>query len=184
MEKNKVVSFDQYLKQISCEPLFYFENNRIHVSSDNPKYKVPVKTDSRPAFLQIVRNIEALKTSKRTILENSYVPIFAKDYHKLPWYERDLMAYFDHLDYKEMSDNPTKYFHDKKVINFDIIHHECRGDKLSNSYKHYKTVKANDLKNYPDKDKKETLSGVFRNVNRDDLWVQRDLMLDYFKKKI
>ena len=122
--------------------------------------------------------------SKRTIIGNSYVQIFAMDYHKLPWYERDLMAYFDHLDYKEMSDNPTKYFHDKKVINFDIIHHECRGDKLSNSYKHYKTVKANDLKNYPDKDKKETLSGVFRNVNRDDLWVQRDLMLDYFKKKI
>ena len=74
-----------------------------------------------------------------------------------------------------------KYFHGKKVINFDIIHHECRWDKLSNSYKHYKTVKAKDLKNYPDKDKKET-SGVFRNVKRDDLWVQRDLMVEYFKK--
>ena len=50
MEKNKVVSFDQYLKQISCEPSFYFENNCIHVSLDNPKYNVPAKTDSRPVF--------------------------------------------------------------------------------------------------------------------------------------
>ena len=78
--------------------------------------------------------------SKGKILGNSYVPIFPKDYHKLPWDERDLMAYFDHLDYNEMSDNPTKYFHGQKVINFDIIHHECREGKLSNSYKHYKTV--------------------------------------------
>ena len=50
LEKNKVVSFDQYLKQISSEPCFHFENNCIHVSLDNPKYNVPAKTDSRPAF--------------------------------------------------------------------------------------------------------------------------------------
>ena len=120
--------------------------------------------------------------SKRTIIGNSYVPIFAKDYHKLPWYERDLMAYFDHLDYKEMSHNSTKYFHGKKVISFDISHYECRGDKLSNSYKHCKTLKANDVKNYPDEDRKKTLSGVFRNVKWDDLWAQRDLMIEYVKK--
>ena len=50
LEKNKVVSFDQYLKQISCEPFFYFENNCIHVSLNNPRYDVPVKTDSRHVF--------------------------------------------------------------------------------------------------------------------------------------
>ena len=120
--------------------------------------------------------------SERTFLGKSYIPTFAKDYHKLPWYERDLMAYFDHLDYKQMSDNATKYFHDKQAINFDITHHECCGDKLDNSYKDYKTVKFDDLKNYPEKEKKETLSAIFRNAKRDDLWVQRDLMIDHFQK--
>ena len=77
-----------------------------------------------------------------------------------------------------MADNPTKYFKDKQLVNFDIIHHECCGDKLQNSYKHYKTVKEEDFKNYPDK-KKKTFSGVFRNVKRDDLLVQRDFMIEY-----
>ena len=120
--------------------------------------------------------------SERTFLGKSYIPTFAVDYHKLPWYERDLMAYFDHLDYKQTSDNATKYFHDKQAINFDITHHECHGDKLDNSYKDYKTVKFDDLKNYPEKEKKETLSAIFRNAKRDDLWVQRDLLIDHFQK--
>ena len=50
---------------------------------------------------------------------------------------------------------PTKYFKDKQLVNFDIIHHECCGDKLQNSYKHYKTVKEEDFKNYPDEKKKK-----------------------------
>ena len=48
--------------------------------------------------------------SKRPILGNSYILPYACDYKKLPWYERDPMRYFDYLDYKEMADNPTKYF--------------------------------------------------------------------------
>ena len=52
-----------------------------------------------------------------------------------------------------MADNPTKYFRHKQIVNFDIIHHECGGDKLKNLYKH-KTVKQEELKNYPEKEKK------------------------------
>lgn len=35
----------------------------------------------------------------------------------------------------------------KKVVNFDIIHHECRGDPLHRSYKDYQTVNNKDLQN-------------------------------------
>lgn len=59
------------------------------------------------------------------------------------------MSYFDHLDYAGMAKNPTQYFENKKVMNFDIIHHECRGDPLNGSYKDYQTVKSKDLKIYP-----------------------------------
>ena len=27
-----------------------------------------------------------------------------------PWYERDMMGYFDYLDYQDMKKNPTNYF--------------------------------------------------------------------------
>ena len=59
-----------------------------------------------------------------------------------------------------MADNPTKYFLDKQIVNFDIIHHECCGDKLENSYKRYKTVKHEELKNYPPPKMKLYLASV------------------------
>ena len=43
------------------------------------------------------------------------------------------------------------------MINFDIIHQECRGDKLQGSYKNYKTVKSDDFKNFLEKDLKKLL---------------------------
>ena len=43
-------------------------------------------------------------------LAHQYIPKYEKDYFDLPWYERDLMSYIDHLKYKEMPDNPNTYF--------------------------------------------------------------------------
>lgn len=120
--------------------------------------------------------------SKGTIVGNSYVPPYAGDYNKLQWYEKDLMTYFDYINYNEMADILTKYFRDKRVVNFDIIYHECRGDKLDKSYKHYKTINQKELKKYPENEKNKVLSEGFRSIKRDDLWIQRDLMLEYFKK--
>ena len=109
-----------------------------------------------------------------------YVPEYARDYHSLPWYERDLMSYLDYLKYKDMSDNPDFYFENKKVKNFEIIHHQCKGDPLTKTEKEHKTVF--DFKNYPKDEKNKVLFPIFRN-KQDDLWVKRDLMIEYLKKK-
>ena len=74
-----------------------------------------------------------------------------------------------------MADDSDYYSKNIKVANFDVIHHKCCGNKLKGSYKDYKTIK-ND--NYPKKRIKKLVS---RN-KRDDLWIQRDLMLKYFKE--
>ena len=81
-----------------------------------------------------------------------------------------------------MSKNPTKYFGHKKVVNFNIIHHECRGDPLEGSYNNYQTVKESDLKNYPKNEKKEAIGGLIRNFDRKDLFVEKNIVTDYFKK--
>ena len=49
-----------------------------------------------------------------------------------------LKHYFDYLDYKDMSDDPDNYFKNKKVINFNIIHNQCRGDPSQKSNKDHK----------------------------------------------
>lgn len=94
-----------------------------------------------------------------------------------------LKRYFDYLDYKDMSDDPDNYFKNKKVINFNIIHNQCRGDPSQKSNKDHKTVSKDDFKNYPETDKNKVLSSVFRN-NRDDLWIKRDLMTEHVKKNL
>ena len=96
-------------------------------------------------------------------------------------HERDMVSYIDHLKYKEMKDDLDYYFKNVKVVNFDIIHHECSGNKLQGTYKNYKTIKNEDLTNYPKNDAKTVLSAAFR-TKRDDLWIKRDLMIKHFKE--
>ena len=82
------------------------------------------------------------------------MPEYAGNCFSKPRYERDLMGYFDYLDYQDMSKQPTKYLEQKKGDNFDIIHHESRGDPLQGSYKGYQTVRKKDLEEYPKSEKK------------------------------
>ena len=70
----------------------------------------------------------------------------------------------------------------KKVINFDIIHHESRGDPLEGSYKDYQTVKSKNLKNYPKPEKKKTVSAIIRNIKRSDLYLEGNMVKDHFVK--
>ena len=39
------------------------------------------------------------------------------------------------------------------MVTFDIIHHECRSDFLTKSYKEHQTVVSEDLEKYPENDK-------------------------------
>ena len=110
-----------------------------------------------------------------------YAPKHQEDYFKLPYYERDLMSYYDHLKYQEMTENSDDYFKNKQVVNFDIIYPECRGDQLKKSYKDHKTIEKESVNNYSKEDEKYVLPSVFRN-KRDDLLVQRDLIIKHFKE--
>ena len=94
---------------------------------------------------------------KNQILGAKYFPGYCAKYFDNPQYEKDLMGYSDYLDYTDVSRDPAKYFEKKKVINFDIIHHECQGDPLKGTSEGYQTVKTKDLKNCPEPEKKEVV---------------------------
>ena len=113
------------------------------------------------------------------VLSNKYFPTYQEDYSKLPWNERDMMTYIGHIKYRSMRDNHDSYFKNVKIVNFDIINHECHGDKLIGTYKDYKTIKSEHLTYYPKKEAEVVLSAAFRN-KRDDLGIERDLMIKHF----
>ena len=84
--------------------------------------------------------------SKKVV--NKYVPRFVQHF-ELPWYERDgLMSYIDALKCDEFLNDTDVHFKNAQVVNFDIIHHECRGDPLKGNSEDYKTIEKEDLNDY------------------------------------
>ena len=45
-----------------------------------------------------------------------------------------------------------------------------------------KPLKKTILKNFLKTKKKDTITGIVRNIKRDDLWLKRDLIIECFKK--
>ena len=90
------------------------------------------------------------------------------------------MTYFNWLDYNDMADEPDHFLNNIKVVNFDIINHKCRGTALQKSYKNYKTIEKDYLKEYPEQDRKKFLSAACHNSKKD-LRVKQDLTVEHFK---
>ena len=55
---------------------------------------------------------------------NSYVPL----YH--PPEERDFFTYLDDMKYEKVMKDLDHFIKNARIINFDIINHECRGQPL------------------------------------------------------
>ena len=64
----------------------------------------------------------------------NYVPKYT------PPEERDFLTYLDDLKYQKFEENLDKYMKNVKIINFDLIHHHCRSDRLQHSEEHYQTI--------------------------------------------
>ena len=58
-------------------------------------------------------------------------------------------------------------------MNFDIIHNECRGGKMSKSLKEHKTVKGKDLIFYSNYKKKKVAECV-RRTERKDIYSEKN----------
>ena len=106
---------------------------------------------------------------------NSYVPIYTKPEDK------DFLSYYDDLKYDAALKNPDTYI--KNVVkNFDIIHHECRGDKLEKSCDYYQTVKDKELKDHEATSKKKRLDSSFRNQKKtkQNIFFEKDFINYHF----
>ena len=61
-----------------------------------------------------------------------------------------------------------------------MIHARCGGNSREKPDSYYQTVKEKNFKKMPEQDEKKALAACIRN-DRKDLYVQRDLMIKYFK---
>ena len=110
---------------------------------------------------------------KRTICVNNYIPYYPV--------EKDILH--DTLlkdKYEKINKNKKEYFRDAKIVNFDIINNECRGDSLQNSMKYYQTIHKENLQCAKQEDKEEFISEAIKS-RREDLYIEKDVINEHFK---
>ena len=111
--------------------------------------------------------------SEEKILVNNYIPYY-------PAHEDNLHEILLRHEYERINKDKKNYFRKAKIINFDIIYHETRGDPLKNSIKEYETIHQSDLDLAKEEDKEDFISESIR-ANRNDLYIEKDIINRHFK---
>ena len=113
---------------------------------------------------------------KEEICVNNYLPYYPVNHYTLG----------DSLlrnKYEKIYKNRKEYFENAKIVNFDIINHECKGDPLKNNVEHYQTIKKEDLKLVRKGDEGKFVASAIR-TQRNDVNVARDVAIDHFKNNV
>ena len=77
--------------------------------------------------------------SKRYPVQN-YVPTNPMKRLNSSNFGHDLDSTLKKMAFEKIIDEPDYHFQNCYINNFDLIHHECRGDELSYTKKHYETI--------------------------------------------
>ena len=106
---------------------------------------------------------------------NSYIPTKVTEVH-------DLHSRLNKIKYDEIIENLEYHFQNCYITNFDKIHHECRGDKLHFSKRHYETIFYNQLKqNIDEQNREKFISSAIRS-KRKDINFEKKVILEHFNK--
>ena len=110
---------------------------------------------------------------------SKYVPVYT------PPEERDFLSRLGDLKYEETLKDPNKYFKNLKIVNFDLIHHECRGDPLEKDIREHFAIQNQDFKKYPKNEKREVVGGALRNQDKtkQEIFIKKDIILQHFLNK-
>ena len=95
-----------------------------------------------------------------SIYQTKYVLVYT------PPEERDFFSYLDKLKYEETIKTTDNYFQNVKVVNFDLIHHVCRGDPLEEDAWGHFAIQNRDFNQYPKNEKQQVFGGALRNQKK------------------
>ena len=96
----------------------------------------------------------------------------------------DLDITLQKMTFKKIVDDPDYHFKNSYVTNFDLIHHECRGDELSYSRKHYETIYKKNINEEIDSDnhRYRFLSSAIKS-ERKDVAFEKEIFNEHFNRK-
>ena len=81
--------------------------------------------------------------------------------------------------------DPNNYFKNVKVINLDLIHHQCRGDPLEKTENEHYAIHKTDFKKSQKISKKEVVGAALRTQNetKQPLFVKKEVVMEHFLNK-
>ena len=107
---------------------------------------------------------------------NSYIPTKVTEVH-------DLHSRLNKMKYDKIIENFDCHFENCFITNFDLIHHECRGDELKHSKKLYETIFYNGIKkNLSEKDRERFVASGIKS-EREDVNFERKVIDEHFRKE-
>ena len=106
---------------------------------------------------------------------NNYIPTKVTEVH-------DLHSRLNKMKYDEIIENLEFHFQNCYITNFDKIHHECRGDELCYSKRHYETIFYNQLKQNIDEENQEKFISCAIRSEREDINFEKKVILEHFNK--
>ena len=93
------------------------------------------------------------------------------------------MTYIDDLKYDNFVNDMDSNFSCVKVASFDIIHHECCGDKIQNSRLYYETIHNKDFINYENYVRDHAISSTIR-CERGNIHFENDFLKCHVERDV
>ena len=121
--------------------------------------------------------------SYRKYPANSYIPTRPKLLNKHDKFDVD--ARLQKMTFNEIIQNPDNHFENVFITNFDLIHNQCRGDKLTHDRKFYETLFKEKLNSeINDIEQKDRFVSAAINSERKDVYIEKEIYKDQFSRKL
>ena len=111
-------------------------------------------------------------------VNNTFIPKCISN--KVPWYDRDgLNNWYEQNKCNEFLEDTDHYFENLQIINFDLIFNK---DKLCHQkIKQCQEINHKQIMKYPEREKKQIMSSIFRNSKRQGMFIQKGAVHEHFK---
>ena len=85
------------------------------------------------------------------------------------------------MTFTEIVNDPDYHYENCFVTNFDLIHHQCRGDELSYSRKHYETISNKKFEEelVSEDDRNRFVSSAIKS-ERKDVTIEKQIFKEHF----
>ena len=87
------------------------------------------------------------------------------------------------MKYNDIVKDFDFHFENCYITNFDLIHHECRGDKLQFSRKFYETIFYDSVKKNLDEINQEKFLSSAIESEKSNVNIEKKLIIEHFKRE-